>query len=134
MDFLRTRFTPEDWVALLVKCVRIGRVAQRIVPIELASSERVRSWLEREQQRGCNVYVSVNGLRAKTASRRRQDVTHVRHVFLDADQRADEVVAAIQDRDDMPLLSYVLHTSPGRAQLFWRVQGFTVDGVEALQR
>jgi hypothetical protein len=35
---------------------------------------------------------------------------------------------------DLPPVSYVLRTSPGRVHLFWKAAGFTVEHVEALQR
>jgi hypothetical protein len=55
-------------------------------------------------------------------------------VFVDADQDGAEVLAHVNARDDLPAPSYVLHSSPGRLHLFWRVAGFTVDAVEAIQR
>ena len=37
-------------------------------------------------------------------------------------------------RADLPPLSYVLHSSPKRVHVFWRVTGFTIEQVEALQQ
>ena len=44
------------------------------------------------------------------------------------------VLAAIAARGDLPPLSYVLHSSPNRVHVFWRVAGFTIEHVEALQK
>ena len=134
MVFLQTGFGPTDWIAVLVKDAAARMARQRIVPIHLALDHRLQSWLDREQGRGGDVYVSVNGLRAATASRRRHDVAHIRHLFLDADQRADDVLTAMDARGDLPPVSYVLHTSPARAHIFWRVRGFSVTALESLQR
>ena len=37
-------------------------------------------------------------------------------------------------RSDLPSPSYVLHTSPKRLHVFWKVRGFDVERVEALQK
>jgi len=128
-------YQPDDWVALLVKSSGTNRVAQRIVPVSVAMSPRVQAWLKREDESsGSNVYVSVNALRARTVSRRRSAVGAIRHVFLDADEDADAILQGIDRRDDLPTPSYILHSSPNRAHILWRVTEFAVRGVEALQR
>jgi DNA primase RepB-like protein len=35
---------------------------------------------------------------------------------------------------DVPEPSYILHSSPNRVHVFWRVAGFSADGVERLQK
>jgi hypothetical protein len=135
LEFLRTAFQPDDWVALLVKSSRAYRVAQRVVPISVAMSPRVQAWLTRENgSSAANVYVSVNALRPRTVSRRRSAVGAIRHVFLDADDDGDAVLQAIGRRVDLPTPSYLLHSSPNRVHIFWRVTEFAIDTVEALQR
>ena len=44
------------------------------------------------------------------------------------------MLAAIAARRDLPPPSYVLHSSPNRLHVLWRVSGFTKEGVEALQK
>ena len=58
----------------------------------------------------------------------------IRHVFLEVDNDVSHVLRAIADRSDLPSPSYVLHSSPNRAHIFWRVSGFTMEHVEALQK
>jgi hypothetical protein len=55
-------------------------------------------------------------------------------VFVEADHDAPEVLAVIAARPDLPPPSYVLHSSPNRVHIFWRVTDFTSDRVEALQK
>jgi hypothetical protein len=135
LQFLRTAYQPDDWVAVLLKSSKSNRVAQRVVPISVAMSPRFQEWLIRENDSsGANVYVSVNALRSRTVSRRRSAVGAIRHVFLDADDDGDAVLQAIEGRADLPTPSYCLHSSPNRVHVFWRVTDFALDAVEALQR
>jgi hypothetical protein len=81
-----------------------------------------------------NVYVSVNAVAAGKRARTRDAMASVRHVFLDADRDGDAVLARVEARSDLPPPSYILHSSPGRLHLFWRVTGFDGIYVERLQK
>jgi hypothetical protein len=132
--FLRTAYEPDDWIAVLVKS-HAARVAQRIVPVSFAMTSTFQEWLTREHaQHGAHVFVSVNAFSPRLVSRSRTAVTAIRHVFLDADRESDAILAAVSLRDDLPELSYVVHSSSGRAHILWRVTGFTLADVEALQK
>jgi RepB DNA-primase N-terminal domain len=135
VEFLRTAYQPDDWVAVLVKASETNRVAQRIVPVSVAMSPSVQAWLRRENESSMgNAYVSVNALRARTVSRRRSAVGEIRHVFLDADEDADAILQAIDRRADLPTPSYILRSSLNRVHIFWRVTAFRIENAEALQR
>jgi hypothetical protein len=136
VEFLQTAYQPDDWIAVLVKSSGTNRVAQRVVPVSVSMSPRFQAWLRRENGScvAANVYVSVNALRPRTVSRRRSAVGAIRQAFLDADEDADAILQAIDRRADLPPPSYILHSSPKRVHILWRVTAFTVDGVEALQR
>jgi hypothetical protein len=58
----------------------------------------------------------------------------VRHVFLDADCDGPAVLSRVGARGDLPSPSYVLHSTPNRVHLFWRVTGFDHQSVERLQK
>ena len=81
-----------------------------------------------------SVYLSVNAIRPQRKARTRDAIGDIRHVFLDADRDGQQVLAAIGARRDLPVPSYVLHSSPNRLHVLWRVRGFTREGVEALQK
>ncbi len=134
LTFLATAFEPEDCVAVFLKSYTSGRVAQRVRGVEDVSTPRFQAWLRAENAAGANVYVSVNSLRSGQRSRRREAVAAIRHVFLDADDRADDVLASIAADVAVPPPSYVMRSSPGRAHVFWRVTGFTRESVEALEK
>src|SRR3954453_14673706 len=134
LTFLRTAFHEDDWIAVFLKSYQSGRIAQRVRPVEQVQSAKFQAWLRAENAAGANVYVSVNSVAPLQRSRRRKAVREIRHVFLDADDAAADVLHAIQDATELPNPSYVLRSSPGRAHIFWRVRRFTCDTVEALEK
>ena len=134
LRFLQTAYEPDDCVAVLVKSSQTGRTAQRVGTVTWLASPRVQAWLRAENAARAHVFLSVNAVRPDQRSRRREAIRSIRHVFVDADHDAAHVLAAVAARPDLPPPSYVLHSSPQRAHIFWRVTGFTVPDVEALQK
>ena len=134
LRFLHAGYQPDDWVAVFLKSYETGETAQRVGPLSLVTSPRFQAWLRSRNAAGWNIYVSVNALTPTKRSRTRDAVRAVRHVFLEADQDAPLVLTAIAGRPDLPPPSYVLHSSPNRAHVFWRVTDFTVDVAELLQK
>jgi hypothetical protein len=132
--FLRVAYEPGDWVAVFLKSYESGRVAQRVGPVSSASHERFQRWLRAINADRFNVYVSVNAVAVGRLARTRDAMAAVRHVFLEADQEGDTVLARVDARPDLPSPSYILHSSPGRLHLFWRVTGFDGLYVERLQK
>jgi len=133
IDFLQT-YHPDDWIALFLKSYASGRIGQRVLPVRLATTGRIQEWLHRENASGMNLYVSVNAVAPQQTSRHRAAIRTIRHVFVDVDHRGEHVLEAISRRHDVPQPSYVLHTSPQRVHLLWRVTRFSSDASEALQR
>jgi RepB DNA-primase N-terminal domain len=80
------------------------------------------------------IYCGVNAIAPWKRTRTRDSVGAVRHVFLEADHDGPVVLARIGARSDLPEPSYVLHSSPNRVHIFWRVTGFEAEQVERLQK
>lgn len=134
VELLRVAFAAGDWVAVFLKSYVDGQVAQRVASVEWVASAPVQAWLRAMNAHHFNVYVSVNAFQPGSRNRRRDCVATVRHVFLEADADGDQVLGRIERRSDLPSPSYVLHSSPNRVHVFWRVRGFTAEHVEPLQR
>ncbi|MEP0848659.1 MAG: hypothetical protein HRF50_17775 [Phycisphaerae bacterium] len=134
LRFVRTAFAPDDWVAIFLKSYETGRVHQRVGPVCWVTHPRFQAWLRFKNLQRFNVYVSVNAIAPGRRSRTRDAVGAIRHVFLEADRDGPAVLAAIAARGDLPPPSYVLHSSPNRVHVFWRVGGFDAARVEALQK
>ena len=132
--FLRTLFESADWVAVFLKSYESSGVVQRVGPVSWVESERVQRWLRAMNAQKYNVFVSVNAIASGRRNRTRDAVGTVRHVFLDADHDASELLSRVKARNDVPSPSYVLHSSPNHVHVFWRVSGFDRDSVERLQK
>src|SRR3954467_3470297 len=102
LTFLRTAFHEDDWIAVFLKSYQSGRIAQRVRPVQQIQSARFQAWLRAENAAGANVYVSVNTGAPHQRARRREAVREIRHVFLDADDGAKEVLDTIQGSTDLP--------------------------------
>lgn len=131
--FLREAFAPDDSIGVLLKTYRTGQVVQRMVPASRAASDRFQAWLRYMNAAGWNVYVSVNAYRSGR-SRTREAVAYVRHLFLEEDRDGPGLLAALSTRADLPPPSYVLHSSPGRLHVLWRVRDIAPTRVERLQK
>lgn len=134
LRFLRTAFRPDDWIAILLKSHDTGGSAQRVGPVSLIANPKFQAWLRAENARRFSVFVSVNAIRPQRKARTRDAIGEIRHVFLDADRDGPSVLAAIAARRDLPPPGSVIHTSPGRLHVLWRVSGFAKESVENLQK
>lgn len=132
--FLDIAFERNDWVALLLKSFESGEVRQRVGPVAWARSDRCQRWLRAMNSHRFDVYVSVNAISAGQRTRTREAMGAVRHVFLEADENANAVLAGIDSRVELPAPSYVLESSPSRLHLFWRAAGFEHSHLERLQK
>lgn len=131
--FLQAAFDHDDSIGVLLKTYRTGQVIQRIVPVASAISDRFQAWLRHMNAHGWNVYVGVNAYRPGR-SRAREAVAHVRHLFLEEDLDGPGLLATLSTRPDLPPPSYVLHSSPGRLHVLWRVRDIAPSRVEQLQK
>jgi hypothetical protein len=94
----------------------------------------VLNWLRNQNAARCDVYVSVNALAAGAPSRTRGDVATIRHVILDVDRNSRTVLRQLERRSDCPQPSYLVHTSPDRVHILWRVRRFETSTAERLQK
>lgn len=134
LQFLRTGYDRDDWVAVLLKRYDTGEVVQRVGPTTLFQQPNVQAWLRLMNARHFNVYVSVNAIAPGRRSRTRDAIRAIRHVFVEVDHDGRGVLATINARRDLPTPSYVLHSSPDRVHVFWRATGFTKPAAEQLQQ
>jgi hypothetical protein len=134
LRFLHAAFRPDDWIAVLLKSHDTGGSTQRVGPLSLIASPKFQAWLRAENARRFSVFVSVNAIRPQRKARTRDAIGDIRHVFLDVDRDGPSVLAAVAGRRDLPPPSCVLHSSPNRVHVLWRVSGFTKEAVEVLQK
>lgn len=134
LQFLRTAYETDDWIALFLKHYETGEAVQRVGPTTLFQQPNVQAWLRMMNARHFNVYVSVNAIAPGRRARTRDAIRAIRHVFVEVDHNGRGVLATISARRDLPTPSYVLHSSPDRVHVFWRATGFATSAAEQLQR
>jgi hypothetical protein len=66
------------------------------------------------------IFVSVNAIALGRRARTRDAIGAVRHVFLDADHDGLAVLSRVEAGRDLPIPSYVLHSSPNHIHVFCR--------------
>jgi hypothetical protein len=132
--FLQTAYEPNDWIAVFLKSYDTGQVLQRVGPLALFVEPKVHAWLRAMNAKRFNIYVSVNAVREGQRTRTKNAIAAIRHIFLEADEDGPERLAEISARADLPPLSYILESSPGRLHFFWRVANFSSEGAEQLQK
>jgi len=134
LRLLRAGYAPDDWVAVFLKSYDTNETCQRVASIAQIASARFLAWLRSRNAAGFNIYVSVNSVEPNRRSRSRDAIAAVHHVFLEADHDGQHVLATLAARRDLPPPSYLLRTSRNRVHVFWRVAGFDVARVEAVQK
>jgi hypothetical protein len=134
MQFLRTAFEADDWIAVFLKSYETGRAVQRVGPVSLFLEPRLHAWLRAMNARRYNCYVAVNSIKPGVRARTKDSIGAVRHVFLETDENGEQLVETIAGRHDLPPPSYTIESSPNRLHVLWRVTGFTTEAVERLQK
>ena len=134
LQFLRTAYEADDWIAVFLKRYDTGEAVQRVGPVTLFQQPKMQAWLRLMNSRHFNLFVSVNALSPERRSRTREAVCAIRHVFIEVDHNGRGVLATINARRDLPAPSYVIHSSPNRVHVFWRATGFTKSAAEQLQK
>ena len=132
-DYIKDNYEADDRLAVVIKQPS-GQVIQRISTAERIAAPDFQRWLRFENLSGGNIYLSANALCGQATARTRSQIATIRHVYLDIDVNGEKVLQAILHDSHIPQPSYVLNTSPRKFQTVWKVEGFTVEQVEALQR
>ena len=133
-SYLREAFEPGDRLAVVVISRRHGGMIQRIAPVERLAAEDCQRWLRYMNERAYEIYVTMNALKDSARGRTREDVGAVRHVYLDLDEDGEVTLERLLARSDLPKPNHVLTTFPGKYQVVWRVEGFSLGQAETLQR
>ena len=130
-EFLTRCFLRGDTIAVLLRKEIPASITQRIVRLEKVLSPRYLAWLRYENDRGANIYIAANPLRAGSRKRTKDSIAVVRHLYLDIDVNGEERITALRASDAVPIPSVIVSTSPGKYQVLWRVEGFDFDQQES---
>jgi hypothetical protein len=132
--YIRENFSPADRVALVAINKRSGAVIQRLTRAESAAAPDSQKWLHYLNDNNYEIHISMNVLKEDARGRTRDEIASIRHIYLDFDRDGKEALERLMSRSDLPMPNYVLSTFPGRYQVVWRVEGFSREQAEYLQR
>jgi hypothetical protein len=125
---------PEDRVAVLVRNRVREQTMQRILSAEDIASPPFQDWLKEQNDRGADIFLGMNPLRACSFARTKESIREIRHVYLDLDAGAAASLRAIRTDGNTPAPNFVLDTSPEKNQAIWRVEGLDKEQAESLLR
>ncbi len=132
--YIEENFQPSDRLAVVLLNKRTGAVTQRIASAERLAAPEFQAWLRHRNAQKEEIYISMNTLREDARGRTKGDIQAIRHLYLDFDENGTEAVDRLIQRQDMPLPNYQISSSPGKWQVVWKVEGFTPEQAEAIQK
>jgi DNA primase RepB-like protein len=131
-EYVRKLFGPSENVAILVRNRSSGHTVQTIAKAETIAGPGFQSWLAGQSAGGYDVFMGMNPIKDAAFSRTKQNISDIRHVYLDLDKNGDAALSAIRDSTEVPAPNFVLDTSPGKHQTVWKVRGFRQEEAESL--
>jgi len=131
-DYILDNFEPRDRIAMLVLNRDCGETIQRLTTAQKGASPEFQGWLRYKNANGSDIYMGMNPLRQDAATRTKEEIETIRHVYLDLDQGGPEALESVEDSSVVPKPNYVLTSSPGKFQVVWNVEGMSLDEAESL--
>src|ERR1700730_14316244 len=131
-EYILDNFEAIDRIAMLVLNRDFGETIQRITSAEKAASPEFQAWLRYKNANGSDIYIGMNPLRQDAATRRKEELQCIRHLYLDLDHGGPKAVESVEHSSAIPKPNYVLTSSPGKFQIVWKVEGMSLDHAEGL--
>src|SRR6266403_1847564 len=131
-DYILDNFEPRDRIAMLVLNRDCGETIQRLTTAQKGASPEFQGWLRYKKANGSDIYMGMNPLRQDAATRTKEEIETIRHVYLDLDQGGPEALELVENSSAVPKPNYVLTSSPGKFQVVWNVEGMSLDQAESL--
>ena len=134
--WLNELYAPEESVAVLAVnhsgAESANSVRQRTLRVADVCSRRFLAELTRQNERGSDIYASVNPVDPRSRDR---SVIEVRRLQLDLDADGDEQVRLLMvdcRAGKLPYPAVVVRTSPGRWQVLWHLEpsSWSMSGAE----
>jgi RepB DNA-primase from phage plasmid len=132
-EYILDNFKPTDRIAVLVLNRQLGETTQRITTAQKAASPEFQAWLRYKNANGADIYVGMNALQRHAATRTKDDIDKISHVYLDLDHGGTASLETLENSDLIPRPNYILNTSPEKFQVVWKVEGMTIEEAEALK-
>src|SRR5882724_6450994 len=131
-EYILDNFEHADRIAVLVLNREFGETIQRITSAQKAASPEFQAWLRHKNANGSDIYIGMNPLKKDAATRTKEEIEAIRHVYLDLDHGGSEALEAIENSSVVPKPNYVLNSSPEKHQVVWKVEGVNLEEAEGL--
>src|SRR5258708_13519922 len=115
-EYILDNFEATDRIAMLVLNRDFGETIQGITSAEKAASPEFQAWLRYKNANGSDIYIGMNPLRKDAATRTKEDIKSIRHVYLDLDHGGAEALQSVENSSAVPKPNYVLTSSPEKHQ------------------
>jgi hypothetical protein len=131
-EYILDNFEHTDRIAVLVLNREFGETIQRITSAQKAASPEFQAWLRYKNANGSDIYIGMNPLKKDAATRTKEEIESIKHVYLDLDHGGSEALEAIENSSVVPKPNYVLNSSPEKHQVVWKVEGMDLEEAEGL--
>src|ERR1700687_1476886 len=131
-EYILDNFEPTDRIAMLVLNRAFCETVQRITSAQKAASPEFQAWLRYKNANRSDIYIGMNPLKKDAATRTKEEIKSIRHVYLDLDHGGPEALEAIENSSAAPKPNYVLNSSPEKHQVVWKVEGMNLEEAEGL--
>ena len=131
-EYILAMFEANDRMAILALNRDSRETVQRITRAEKAASPEFQAWLRYKNANGSDIYIGMNPLKPDAATRTKEEIDTIRHVYIDLDYGGENALKQIQKSDLVPKPNFVLTSSPDKFQVVWKVADITLDDAEAL--
>jgi hypothetical protein len=131
-DYILDNFEQSDRIAMLVLNRDFSETIQRITSAQKAASPEFQAWLRYKNANGSDIYIGMNPLRQDASTRTKEDISTIRHVYLDLDHGGPQGLKSLENSSAVPKPNYVLTSSTGKFQIVWKVEGMSLDEAEGL--
>src|SRR5258708_1957609 len=131
-EYILDNFEATDRIAMLVLNRDFGETIQGMTSAEKAASPEFQAWLRYKNANGSDIYIGMNPLKKDAATRTKEEIESIKHVYLDLDHGGSEALEAIENSSVLPKPNYVLNSSPERHQVVWKVEGINLEEAEGL--
>src|SRR6266436_9784715 len=130
--YILESFEPASRIAVLALNRDFRETVQRITSAEKAASPEFQAWLRHKNGNGSDIYIGMNPLKLDAATRTKEEIDAIRHVYIDLNYGGENALKEIQKSDLVPKPNFVLTTSPNKFQVVWSVDGIALEDAEAL--
>jgi hypothetical protein len=130
--YILDAFEPSNRIALLALNREHRETVQRITSAVKAASPEFQAWLRYKNANGSDIYVGMNSLKPDAATRTKDEIEEIRHVYIDLDCGGAKALDAIHKSSLVPKPNVVLTSSPDKFQILWKVEGIGLNDGETL--